>query len=57
VGDRILALRREWLDMILSGEKTVEIRGYALRQGGIYFLGSRGNIYGSVVIGEGAWSL
>ena len=37
-GDRILIVRPFWLDLILSGEKTLEIRGTPYRPGR-YFLG------------------
>ena len=37
-GDKILVIRPYWLDLILPGEKTLEIRGTPYRPGR-YFLG------------------
>ena len=37
-GDKILVIRPYWLDLILAGEKTLEIRGTPYRPGR-YFLG------------------
>lgn len=51
-GDRILVMRRQWLDLVLSGEKSIEIRAMPLRKGETYFLGCKGHVYGSVVVGE-----
>ena len=51
-GDRILVVRPHWLRLILSGEKTVEIRPRNLSPGS-YWLGSRGVIYGRVQLGPG----
>jgi hypothetical protein len=51
-GDRILVMRRAWLDLVLSGEKTMEIRAMPLRKGATYFLGCKGHVYGSVVVAE-----
>ena len=42
-GDRILIVKPHWLQLILSGEKTMEIRGTAYRPGK-YLLGHRGQI-------------
>ena len=33
MGARVLVLKKRWLQLILSGEKTVEIRGQSARQG------------------------
>jgi hypothetical protein len=44
-GDRILVLRPHWLSLILSGEKTLEIRGRKL-SAGWYWLGAWGMIHG-----------
>ena len=44
-GDRILLLRPRWLSLILSGEKSLEIRGRNL-PAGPYWLGSCGLIHG-----------
>ena len=49
-GDRILILKERWLGMILSGEKTMEIRSKRLRAGR-YYLGYKEKIYGCVSIG------
>ena len=43
VGDRILILQPVWLDLILAGDKTMEIRGSSLRPGK-YFLGCKKQI-------------
>ena len=32
-GDRVLLLKKRWLDMIVSGEKVVEVRGQRLKPG------------------------
>ena len=32
-GDRVLLLKKQWLDMILRGEKVVEVRGQRLKPG------------------------
>ena len=45
-GDRILVLLPHWLNLILNGDKTLEIRSRKLRAGR-YFLGCGGNIYAS----------
>ena len=51
-GDRILVVRPHWIRLILSGEKTLEIRARNLSPGK-YWLGSRGVIYGRVQLGPG----
>ena len=51
-GDRISVLQRQWLDLLLSGGKTMEVRSRNLGAGVKYYLGHRGRIYGSVVIAE-----
>ena len=48
-GDRILVLRPHWLHLILSGEKTLEIRGCNLAAGS-YWLGCRGMIHGRAIV-------
>lgn len=48
--DRILIVRPPWLQLILSGQKTMEIRGAPLRAGK-YFLGKKKLIHGFVVLG------
>ena len=50
VGDRILALRPEWLALVLAGRKTLEVRSRRLRPGR-YFLGCCGYISGHVDMG------
>ena len=37
-GDRILLLRQPWLDLLLSGQKTVEVRGARLADGGTWLV-------------------
>ena len=49
-GDHILILKRPWLDMVLSGEKTMEIRHRSLRRGRTYYLGFGGHVHGSAVV-------
>ena len=49
-GDRILIVRQPWLDLILSGEKTLEIRESRMKPGA-YFLGCRGHVFGKISIG------
>ena len=49
-GERILILRAEWLERILSGEKTLEIRGARLREGDVW-LGCRSNVLGKARLG------
>lgn len=44
-GDRILALRMPLLALVLSGQKTLKIRGRNL-SAGFYCLGTRGMIHG-----------
>ena len=40
-GDRILVLRACWLDLVLAGEKTLEIRSRKLSPG-LYWIGTKG---------------
>ena len=49
LGDRILVLRPHWLNLILSGEKTSEIRGRNLAAGS-YWPGCRGMIHGRAIL-------
>ena len=51
-GDRILVVRPHWIRLILSGEKTLEIRARNLSPGK-YWLGNRGIIYGCLKLGPG----
>ena len=46
-GDKILIVKQPWLDLILTGLKTMEIRGRPLRSGW-YWIGHGGKIYGRV---------
>ena len=48
--DRILIVRQPWLQLILAGQKTMEIRGAPYR--GKYFLGNKKMIYGFVDFGQ-----
>ena len=50
-GDRILVLKEPWLRLLLSGEKTLEIRGSRLK-GGRYFLGSKSIAWGVAIFGD-----
>ena len=50
-GERILILREHWLALILSGEKTLEIRSKRLKQGDIW-LGYQKEIVGKAHLGE-----
>ena len=40
-GDRIMVLRQPWLDMVLDGHKTLEIRGKRARPGWVCWLATR----------------
>ena len=48
---KILILKKHWLDRILSGEKTLEIRGAPLKSG-TYYLGCKKTIYGVAMTGN-----
>ena len=48
-GDRILILQQLWLDLILAGEKTLEIRNRALK--GPYYIGHKNVIYAKLMFG------
>jgi len=50
-GDRILILKQPFLDLILSGVKTLEIRSRRLARQK-FFLGCRGHIYGSATVSD-----
>ena len=50
VGDRILVLKRQWLDLIISGQKTLEIRAWPMAAG-IAWLGAKSVIHGVVKTG------
>ena len=49
-GDKILIYRPEYLQLVLGGAKTLEIRGRPFRPG-VYYLGSRGQIYAQARLG------
>jgi hypothetical protein len=49
-GDRILVLQPEWLKLILSGKKTMELRSRRMCPGPIW-LGSKGVMQGFAIIG------
>ena len=49
-GERILVLRPEWLELILSGHKKMEIRGTRLREGDAW-LGCRSMVFGRARLG------
>ena len=53
-GEKILILKQPWLQMILSGQKTLEIRGRALSPGK-YWLGQGSMIHGVVYLGTAFW--
>ena len=50
-GDRILIVRPCWMDLNVSGDKTLEIRGVAYRSGK-YFLGYKQQIRGAAQLGK-----
>ena len=49
IGDAIMVMRQPWLDYILDGKKTMELRGRKRRLGFIW-LGMGGTIYGRAKI-------
>ena len=50
-GDKILVVKEPWLSLILSGAKTMELRGSALKAGTDY-LGHKKTIYWVIVTGQ-----
>ena len=48
--DRILIVKEPWLNLILAGEKTIEVRGTPYRPGH-YFVGHNQLIRGEIVLG------
>jgi len=50
-GDRILVMKKDWLEKILDGVKTLELRHMRLKAGRCY-LGSKSKIYGEAFLGE-----
>ena len=50
-GDRILVLKQKWLELVLAGDKTMEVRCKRLRAGVAYF-GWKGAIYASATLGD-----
>jgi len=51
LGERILVFKPEWLALILSGDKSIEIRGSRLQEGE-YWLGCRGDVLGRAYLGK-----
>ena len=49
-GDKILLMAEPWLSLVLSGKKTMEVRGTAFRAGK-YYLGIKEKIYGVALTG------
>ena len=49
--DRILILKQPWLDLILQGTKTLEIRSQPL-SAGRYWLGHKKMIFGAAQLGQ-----
>ena len=49
--EKILIFKWQWLELVLDGRKTLEIRSMALRSGR-YFLGFKGEIFGWAEIGN-----
>lgn len=49
IGDRVMVVQDQWLELILDGKKTMEIRGCKYRAGFVW-LSSKGCVYGSVTI-------
>ena len=47
-GDKILLMLEPWLSLVLSGTKTMEVRGTAFRAGK-YYLGMKAKIYGVMI--------
>jgi hypothetical protein len=43
-GDRILIFKPQWLQLVLSGQKTMEVRGAAYKSGK-YFFGTGGSLF------------
>ena len=50
-GDRILRMRRTWLDLILSGTKTAEVRRGATTPGGIWLGSCAGRVEAFALLG------
>ena len=50
-GDKILIFRPQYLQLVLGGAKTLEIRGAAYKPG-LYYFGSRGQIYAMAKLGR-----
>lgn len=51
IGDRVLVVKQPWLDHILEGRKTLELRGRGCKPGHAW-LGMQGRIFGRVKIGS-----
>ena len=50
-GDRILVLKRKWLDLIIEGRKVIEVRGMRLRAGA-YLIGCKGKAFARIRFGQ-----
>ena len=50
-GDRILVVTRQWLDLLLTQEKTLEVRGSRIRAG-TYYLGCQQKMYARIRLGS-----
>ena len=50
-GDRILVFKPQWLSLVLSGQKTLDVRGTGYKSGR-YYLGSGGLIYAQAHLGH-----
>ena len=46
-----MILKPQWLDRILSGEKTMELRPRRLKPG-TYYVGAKGELRGQVLLGD-----
>ena len=51
VGDRVMVMKDPWLQMILSGDKTMEIRSCKCRPGFVW-LAAKGMVHGNIIITE-----
>lgn len=51
VGDRVMVVKQPWLDCILDGRKTLEIRGSKAKTGAIW-VGMQGKVYARALIAD-----
>ena len=51
VGDRVMVVKQPWLDCILDGRKTLEIRGSKAKTGAIW-VGMQGKVYARAFIAD-----